>query len=380
MLMKQHKNRSGPKSDAPAGILQRKNCSCGRQAGPTGECAGCRRKGVQTKLRISRPGDKYEQEADRVAATIMRAERSSLPAISKIDAAVFQRQPIEEEEEEEAGGPVTKSELMSMKEVPGHSHTVTPAVERAVSNMEGGGSALDRNTRQVMESRFGHQFGAVRIHTDGRADATAKQINARAFTIGRHIGFASGEYQPHTPEGQTLLAHELTHVIQQGGRSGAIMRTCNCTTGRRATAAEHSSLSGHFPRLASDNYCIIGPKTPTYNCIAWSVSDVSQWIWNQVDNPYGDADGTVTISDFDAFYWAKQRLVPTDYPNSNSLVALFATSSGPTHAALTSTGAPNCGAIPFTSKLGRSFLISHDLNELEGGSTYGNVVRYYEPG
>lgn len=367
--MAQQKNPNRSKTGISTSTYQ-------RQTGQNSKGNEYRRCGVQFKLRINQPGDKFEQEADQAAAAIMYPGHSALPTITSLDATALQCQVLEEEETDD---PITKSELMSMKELPGQRHTITPAVEHTVTGMSGRGAPLNRDTRQVMESRFGHQFGEVRIHNDVRANAAAQQINARAFTLGSHIGFAPGEYRPQTPEGQMLLAHELTHVIQQRSRTGMIMRTCTCSTGRRATSTEHSSLSSHFPRLTSDNYCIIGPRTGTYNCIAWSVSDVSQWIWNQVDNPYGNADGTVTISDFDAFYWAKHRLVPTDYPNSNSLVGLFATSSGPTHAALTSTSSPGCGNVPFTSKLGQSFLISHDLYELEGGSAYGNVVRYYEP-
>lgn len=341
-----------------------------------------RQRKILSPLRLSHPGDKLEQEADMVAAAVMSTAHPALPAITPVTNAL-QRQVSEEEEEEElqmADIPITQGDLLSRKAAAGRSQPpASAAVEQSISSLAGG-SPLAQGTRRMMESRFGHRFGDVRIHSDAQAGAAAMAINARAFTLGNHIGFAAGQYRPNNRSGQLLLAHELAHVIQQQGTTETIMRACTCSTGRRASSSEHRNLHRHLPRLAADNYCIIGPRSATYNCIAWSVSDATQWIWNQVDNPYGNADGTVTISDFDAFYWAKHRLVPTDYPNSNSVVALFANSSGPTHAALTSTGQPSCGTVPFTSKLGRSFLISHDLYELEGGTTYGDVVRYYQPG
>lgn len=79
------------------------------------------------------------------------------------------------------------------------------------------GYSLDGGIRDVMESHFGHDFGLVRVHTDRRAAESARAVSARAYTVGRHIVFDSGEYQPHTLEGRHLLAHELTHVLQQGG-------------------------------------------------------------------------------------------------------------------------------------------------------------------
>ena len=66
-----------------------------------------------------------------------------------------------------------------------------------------------------MESRFGHDFSQVRVHTDTRAAESARAVNARAYTVGRNVVFGSGQYAPGSGEGQRLLAHELTHVVQQ---------------------------------------------------------------------------------------------------------------------------------------------------------------------
>jgi hypothetical protein len=81
------------------------------------------------------------------------------------------------------------------------------------------GQPLDRETRAWLEPRFGHDFGAVRLHTDATAAASARAVNAHAFTVGRDIVFASGQHAPRTSAGARLLAHELTHVVQQGGHA-----------------------------------------------------------------------------------------------------------------------------------------------------------------
>ena len=313
---------------------------------------------------------------DPVADKIMRhpAPAGACSPVSATAGACCQRETDPSMEEET----FSLSDLLSMKEKPGVAHAATPAAATAIHRIERGGQPIDHATRTSMEGRFGQDFGRVRIHRDAPAAAAAEAIGARAFTFGDHVAFGAGEFQPATLQGQRLLAHELTHVLQQTGTRGLVQRTCDCTTGRRATGSEHTGLAAAFPHLAADDYCIIAPPDSSYNCIAWSVSNTNQWIWDQVDSVYGDGDGTASIADFDAFYQATQSLTPTDQPNSNTLVALFAKGTNPTHAALTSAFPPSCGQIPFTSKLGKEWVISHDLNQLEGGSVYGNIVRYYE--
>lgn len=87
----------------------------------------------------------------------------------------------------------------------------------AVAAGASGGEPLEPATRKVMESRFGHDFGSVRVHANAWAARTAAEMNARAFTVGSHIVFGSSAYAPNTPRGRHLLAHELAHVVQQAG-------------------------------------------------------------------------------------------------------------------------------------------------------------------
>ena len=96
----------------------------------------------------------------------------------------------------------------------GHGHTEqrSPVLDIVGS---GGGSGLDADTRSLMETRIGHDFGDVRVHTDAAASDSAKAVNAHAYTVGTDVVFQSGAYTPGTESGQRMLAHELTHVVQQ---------------------------------------------------------------------------------------------------------------------------------------------------------------------
>jgi hypothetical protein len=161
--------------------------------------------GIQPKLEINTPGDRYEQEADRVADQIMR-----MPA-SKVSAAppAIQRKPLENDRKH-ASTPHGQS-----SSAPTESQT-SPATEASVRSLDSGGRPLDAALRSFFEPRFGRSFEQVRLHTDPAAGASSQDLDARAYTRGRHIVFAPGQFQPDTERGQRLLAHELTHVVQQG--------------------------------------------------------------------------------------------------------------------------------------------------------------------
>ena len=89
---------------------------------------------------------------------------------------------------------------------------VPPVVEEVLSVS---GAPLDSATRAIMEPRFGHDFGKVRVHSDAQAAQAAREVNARAFTVGNDIVMGTGQFVPGTRVGQSLLDHELTHVVQQ---------------------------------------------------------------------------------------------------------------------------------------------------------------------
>ncbi|WP_186002833.1 DUF4157 domain-containing protein [Mycobacterium sp. KBS0706] len=112
----------------------------------------------------------------------------------------------------------------------------TPGTAEATSASPG--QALDASTRAFMEPRFGRDFSHVRVHADQGAGASAQAIDAHAYTIGRDVVFGPGRYRPDTRDGRTLIAHELTHVVQQG-RSGPSLQTYR--VGAADTAAEREA-------------------------------------------------------------------------------------------------------------------------------------------
>jgi uncharacterized protein DUF4157 len=98
---------------------------------------------------------------------------------------------------------------------------VHPAVESAIAVRRGTGGGLDTSAQSRFSEAFGDSFEDVRVHTDPGADDLARSVSARAFTTGSDVFFASGEYRPGSSEGDRLLAHELTHVIQQRGATAS---------------------------------------------------------------------------------------------------------------------------------------------------------------
>ncbi len=154
---------------------------------------------IQAKLQVSTPGNQYEQEADRVADTVMRTPDprgnsevtiSNRPQISSLNRKCSECE----------------------KEV-----SREPGMESQIERLRGGGQQLPQPLRAYFEPRFGHDFGGVRLHTGSHAVEAAQKINAKAFTVGNDVAFGAAEYSPETGAGKRLLAHELTHVIQQNG-------------------------------------------------------------------------------------------------------------------------------------------------------------------
>jgi hypothetical protein len=121
-------------------------------------------------------------------------------------------------------------------------HFVRPSRLAGVGNdLESKGSALDPSTRHFMERRFHHSFGDVRVHTDQLASESARAVGARAYTVGNDVVFASGEYRPEAPSGGRLLAHELAHVVQQGGPVQARRADTTTTVGSNQDTLEREA-------------------------------------------------------------------------------------------------------------------------------------------
>ena len=195
----------------PGLALQRK-CACGSPGGSSGSCKSCdSKKRLQRKAAVvheaalhdTAENAHFEAEADRVANEVL-----STPSQASAQSA--------------GRAPPGIQRLRSSGGHPGAGFT--PEVSSALATP---GQALDPATRGFFEPRFGHDFSRVRIHVD---NAATRSVQAHAFTVGRQIVFASDRYRPGTGEGQRLLAHELTHVVQQsaagsyGGQAGALQR------------------------------------------------------------------------------------------------------------------------------------------------------------
>jgi pyrrolidone-carboxylate peptidase len=217
-------NRQAAQTKQPAkatpvasGLLQRK-CACGNHTIAGGECAECSQEKnssqnrnnpqglsgselstaqgtlVQRKLSVGASQDRSEREADEVAEQVL--SRSAHSSVSSLP-----------------------PRILRYAEGAANSAASAPAsVERVLGNS---GRPLEAGLRQEMGERFGHDFSQVRVHTGGEAEQSARDVNALAYTAGHNIVFGAGAFRPQSSEGRRLLAHELTHVVQQSGHQAS---------------------------------------------------------------------------------------------------------------------------------------------------------------
>ncbi|WP_299885370.1 DUF4157 domain-containing protein [uncultured Lacinutrix sp.] len=223
---------------------------------------------VQAKLRVNKPDDSYEKEADAVAESVVNMPEPQkqpnitigLPDVQRMEetkdeeeetlqmsSMTIQRM-VEEEQEDNTSiqakqisfiqrdvndiNPSSNEEDETVQTYSSERPTMyhSDVIQRSgrgppagagqfqsqLHNSTSGGQPMAKPVGNFMSSRFGADFSTVRIHTDTSAQQMSKQVNAHAFTYGNHIYFNSGKYDPDSKSGQTLLAHELTHTIQQG--------------------------------------------------------------------------------------------------------------------------------------------------------------------
>jgi Domain of unknown function (DUF4157)/DNA/RNA non-specific endonuclease len=198
---------------------------------------------LQAALAVGPTDDPYEREAERTAELITGAGAAAMPLLSRAPLAAsltpvvmravgkrdaptkkdddkkkreeepkkpVQRASVGEKRDEEQKKPVQRSTTSATPQVVPHG--VEAGIEAMIAS---GGTPLAPSTRAAFEPRFGYDFASVRVHTDPAAAGAAAAIEARAFTVGDHIFFGAGHYQPSSVTGSHLLAHELTHTIQQ---------------------------------------------------------------------------------------------------------------------------------------------------------------------
>lgn len=167
---------------------------------------------IQTKLTIGSVGDKYEQEADQVAAEVVQQINAPVSTWSSTDEPL-QREEMETKDNE---AKLMRAPILQRKPSDG-GMAATPDLEVSINQARGGGRPMTDNIRRPMEKAFGADFSGVKIHTDAQANQLNQSIQAKAFTTGQDVFFRRGQYEPTGRVGQELLAHELTHVVQQTG-------------------------------------------------------------------------------------------------------------------------------------------------------------------
>ena len=210
---------------------------------------------LQPKLVVGPSGDRYEQEADRVADQIVRDASAPAPTVEPLPPArpsVAQRDCVGcDDDEAVQRKPLTADPA---------AHPEPAAPEPTIAR--GAGRPLPGVTRTDFERRFGHDFGDVRLHTDGQAAESARAVRAHAYTVGRDIAFAAGQYAPETSAGRHLLAHELTHVVQQSGGAAAARPAPATSQATADTLVPPSVTSVSEPRIQRDDEPVTTPGQP----------------------------------------------------------------------------------------------------------------------
>lgn len=219
---------------------------------------------IQPKLKLGRAGDRFEREADRVADQVMRMSDAAVSAPSVRNtgsgAELVHRtcaacgkahKELDQQEKPEISRKLCPKCQVQAKSAPGQAPAVTFDVANGIQGLQGGGRPLSESTRNFFESRFGHDFSQVRIHDSARAANLASGIQAKAFTLGNDVVFGAGHYRPQSSQGRRLLAHELTHVVQQGYAANAV-------GGREASASADSGTVYRADTGAVDRTMALG--------------------------------------------------------------------------------------------------------------------------
>lgn len=277
---------------------------------------------IQTKLQTGTPGDRYEVEADKVADKVVNKPKGSLlqskseeiqqkPLAENIS--MVQKQDMKEEEtvqkkteekeetvqkkEEEKEtvqakckdcedeGKVQKKSNDEEKPVQSKSDasqpkTSTSSLETNLSRSKGSGQKMEKSTQHEMEAGFGSDFSNVTIHTDSNAVQMSEELGAHAFTHGNDVYFNNGKYNPNTKEGKHLLAHELTHTVQQKGKTENNLQ---------------KKVINKFDRP------LLKKNVPTGTTFLW---EIPKWRTNSLESKKFDVVNGGTIKVFPELEWA----------------------------------------------------------------------------
>jgi hypothetical protein len=166
---------------------------------------------IQAKLTVGPANDRYEQEADRVARQVVQRIHAPVSNSSTQGSSVQRRQE-QDELQKKAIAPIQR---LGMSVEGGE---VSTGLESEINRARGGGQPLDTGLQAKMGEAMGADFSGVKVHTDSQSDQLNQSIEAKAFTTGQDLFFRKGAYEPGSKGGQELIAHELTHVVQQNAR------------------------------------------------------------------------------------------------------------------------------------------------------------------
>ena len=263
---------------------------------------------IQKKLSIGSANDSYEVEADNMANKVMRMSESSTQNISHTGSLVQRKCTACEQEEKiqkkslaENISPLIQrlSNSESSGQAPNH-------VESQINSSRGGGNSLDSDTKSFMENRFGTDFSDVKIHTGSQAVQMSRELNAQAFTVGNDIYFNEGKYSPNSDSGKHLLAHELTHTIQQQSRlqRQVIQRQLACPS--TLTADEDTPIG--FKSYNGDS-CVF------HCCFRGVIEDRSPTVDDPQNECFYDDSGNLVDENHE---YADCRGTPNDYDSSTS--------------------------------------------------------------
>jgi peptidoglycan hydrolase-like protein with peptidoglycan-binding domain len=184
--------------------------------------------GIQAKLLINEPGDRFEAEADHAAEQVVNKEHAPKPYVPSL--APVQLKENDEEQQLVQEKPIVAGitpVVMRLEDSESSGEILhdNTSIDNQLRSSKGSGTKLSKGVKSEMEDGFGTDFNDVKIHTDERAVSMNRQIGAQAFTNGNDIYFNEGKFNPTNSQGKFLLAHELTHTIQQNGSESTVQRT-----------------------------------------------------------------------------------------------------------------------------------------------------------
>ena len=172
---------------------------------------------LQARLTIGRPNDRFEREADAVADQVVNMPRHPGGTATGVQAKPLPITELPRPHQQPSGLPrPTRAPHDRVQRQESDGPTASADVASRLGSRRGGGRGLEEGTRLEMESAIGADFSGVRVHTDGEATQLSQDLGAKAFTHGSDIYFNEGQYDPDSSGGKHLLAHELTHTVQQG--------------------------------------------------------------------------------------------------------------------------------------------------------------------